>query len=75
MISLAQLKKDQTAKVVDFELGFGCKQKLQNLGIRKGVTVKKIAGLFSHGPLVIMAGRAQIALGRKMASKVMVEVI
>lgn len=75
IINLAQLKKDQIAKVVDFEPGFGFKHKLEHLGISRGVTVKKIAGFFSQGPIVIKAGQIQIALGRKMASKVMVKLI
>ena len=73
MLTLAQLTKNQPAKVISIEGGEGARQKLQNLGIREGVTIKKVAGMFIHGPIVVEVGHTQIGLGKGMASKVMVE--
>jgi len=75
MISLEQISQGHSAKVISIEGGRGLKQKLQNLGIREGVMVKKERGIFAHGPIIVKAGSTQIALGRGMASKVMVEVL
>jgi len=75
MINLASLSSGQSAKVIDIEDGRGLRQKLQNLGIREGVVVKKVRGIFTHGPIIVKVGSTQIALGRGMASKVMVELL
>lgn len=75
MSSLAQLSPGQSARVISIEGGKGLQQKLQNLGIREGVVVIKEKGMFSFGPIVVKAGSTQIALGRGMASKVMVELL
>ena len=37
--------------------------------------VKKERGVFAFGPVIIKAGSTQIALGRGMASKVIVEIL
>jgi ferrous iron transport protein A len=73
MLSLVQLAKDHPAKVIGIEGGEGIKQKLQNLGIREGVTIKKVTGILTHGPIVVKVGHTQIGLGKGMASKIMVE--
>jgi len=75
MPSLVQLLPGQSAKIISIEGGRGLMQKLQNLGIREGCTVKKEKGMSSCGPIIIKAGRTQIALGRGMASKVVVELL
>jgi len=75
MSSLAQLSPGQSAKVISIEGGRGLRQKLQNLGIREGSVVKKERGIFTFGPVIIKAGSTQIALGRGMASKVIVEIL
>ena len=73
MLSLAQLTKNHPAKVISIEGGEGVKKKLTNLGIREGVIIKKVTGIFTHGPIVVKVGHTQIGLGKGMASKIMVE--
>jgi len=75
MSSLAQLLPGQSAKVISVEGGRGLKQRLQNLGIREGAVIKKERGMFAFGPIIVKAGSTQIALGRGMASKVVVELL
>jgi ferrous iron transport protein A len=75
MLTLAELPEGQPAKVVRIEGGAGCVQRLNGLGIREGIAVKKIRGLFTHGPIIVRAGRTEIALGRGMASRVIVKAI
>lgn len=75
MSNLAQLSPGQFAKVISIEGGRGFRQKLQNLGIREGAVVKKEKGMFIFGPIIVKAGSTQIALGRGMASKVIVEIL
>jgi len=73
MLNLFQLAQGQSAQVVKLEGGAVFAQKLQNLGIREGVTIKKIRAVSAHGPIIIKAGRAEIALGKGMAAKIIVE--
>ncbi len=74
MISLIQLKLNQSAKIVAIEGGQGLVTRLNNLGIREGVTIKKVIGFFGKGPIIVKVGNSQIALGRGMAQKVIVEI-
>jgi ferrous iron transport protein A len=73
MFSLDKLVRGRQAKVISIEKGSGCCQKLENLGLCPGSLVKKISQESSRGPVVIKVGSTQIALGRGMASKIMVE--
>ena len=73
MLTLAELPEGQPARILRIEGGTGCIQRLNSLGIREGIVVKKIRGLFAHGPIILRAGRTEIALGRGMASRVIVE--
>lgn len=75
MLSLIELKDNQIAKIIGLEGGRGAGEKLQNLGLRVGVSVKKIRGMFSHGPIIVKAGQTEIALGRGLAAKVIVEIL
>lgn len=74
-MNLTQLPQGQSARVMSIEDGRGFKQKLQNLGIREGAVVKKESGVFTFGPIIVKAGSTQIALGRGMASRVIVELL
>ena len=75
MVSVAELAKGQVAKVITIGGGHGTKRKLENLGIREGMKIHKIRGLFRHGPIIVRAGHTQIALGKGMASKILVELL
>ncbi len=73
MINLLQLKPNQMGKIISIQGGKGLIVRFNNLGIREGVWVKKVAGYFRGGPVVIKIDGTQLALGRGMASKIMVE--
>ena len=70
-ISLFQLKNNKQAKVVDVVGGFGLRQRLEGLGIKVGSRILKISDV--SGPVVIKVKGAQLAIGRGMASKIIVE--
>ncbi|MCF7908057.1 MAG: ferrous iron transport protein A [Candidatus Omnitrophica bacterium] len=72
MLNLVELKDGQAAKVVSIDGGKNSQEKLKNLGLREGVIVKKIRGMFTHGPIIVKAGQTEIALGRGLAVKVIV---
>ena len=74
MIPLTDLDEGESGKVIEIVGGRGIHQKLDALGIRIGVKVKKVSSLMLRGPVVIMVGNTQIAIGRGMAQRIIVEV-
>ncbi|MCF7878652.1 MAG: ferrous iron transport protein A [Candidatus Omnitrophica bacterium] len=74
MISLLQLNSNQAAKIAATKGGRGLLLRFNNLGIRKGAQIKKVAGYFRGGPIIIKVNGTQLALGKGMASKILVEV-
>ncbi|MCF7874333.1 MAG: ferrous iron transport protein A [Candidatus Omnitrophica bacterium] len=74
MISLLQLNPNQAGKIVAIKGGRGLIIRFNNLGIREGAKIKKVAGYSRGGPVVISVNGTQLALGKGMASKILVEV-
>ena len=73
MISIADLQEGKISRIVEIAGGKTTHQKLDALGIRVGVNIKNVSSLMLRGPVVIMVGSTQIAIGRGMANKIMVE--
>ena len=74
-INLDLIKEGQKVKVVDIYGGWGIRQRLGCLGIHPGdiLTVRKSA--IMRGPILISIHGNQVALGRGIAKKILVEVI
>ena len=75
MLTLSEIRQGQSVKILKIEGGCGLHQRLNNLGIREGITIEKITKAFSRSPIIVKVGSSQIALGRGMASKIKVEVL
>lgn len=69
MTTLANLRSGQEAEVKSIEAGHGLEHRLERLGLRPGITVRKVS---DNGPVVVALGGCQVALGRGMAAKVKV---
>jgi Fe2+ transport system protein FeoA len=48
-------------------------RRLSNLGIREGVIIKKLSVHPFFGPVIVRVGNCEIAVGRGMASTILVE--
>jgi ferrous iron transport protein A len=70
---LANLTRNQTAKIIEVYGGYGFRKRLQVLGLREGQTVKVLSKQPLRGPLTICVGNCQMTLGRGMAHKIIVE--
>ncbi len=72
-IRLDLIKRHQSAKVIDIQGGLGVKKRLSQIGIHPGdvITVVRYGPL--GGPLVIEVHGFQLALGRGVASQILVE--
>lgn len=66
---MATLRSGEEAEVKSIEAGHGLERRLERLGLRPGITVRKVS---DNGPVVVALGGCQVALGRGMAAKVKV---
>jgi len=71
--TLDQIYESKTAKVIDIQGGQTVRQRLSQMGIHPGDTVTILRYGALRGPLLIEIHGSQVALGRGIASKVIVE--
>ncbi|MCC6022098.1 MAG: FeoA family protein [Sulfolobales archaeon] len=68
---LTELPKGSKVKVVDIVAGKGLRDRLLQMGLTPGTVVEVVEN--SSGPIILSVRGVTIALGRGMASKVLVE--
>ena len=56
-----------------FRRGWNFRKKLENLGIREGVIIKKLQQQAFKGPIIIEIGNTRVAIGCLMATAIKVE--
>lgn len=67
---LDRLENNQLGIVKSIDTADGLRLRLESLGLRPGVTVRKVSDV---GPVVVAVGNSQVALGKGMAEHVSVE--
>ncbi len=70
---LTDLRPGEIGVVIQIAGGHGMRQKLALRGIKEGSWLRIISS--SRGPVVVESNGGQVAMGRGMAQKVIVEVI
>lgn len=73
IMTLAQLKGNTKAKILDVSGGRAITSRLMNMGIYKGKELLKLSHIGLRGPVVVKAGRTILALGHGIAEKIIVE--
>lgn len=73
-ISLAQMRAGQVGEIVAIGGGCGLAHKLEAMGIRVGKKITKISEQWMKGPVLLRHNNTQLAVGFRMASKVLVEI-
>lgn len=72
LLPLSLLPEGRQATIREIQSGPGLRQRLAELGLVRGLTVRIIQN--DHwGPLIITLGSSRLALGRGMAHKIMIE--
>lgn len=71
--SLAQMKGNQKGKVVEVIGGSSFISRMMSMGVYPGREITKLSHFALRGPVAIKVGRAVLALGHGMASKILVE--
>ena len=74
VISIVDMNAGEVGKVVGLQGGHGMMINLENMGIRIGAQIKKVSQQLMSGPIVISHRNTQVAIGRGMAQRIMVEV-
>lgn len=72
-MTLDQVYENRKAKVVDIKGGAGIKQRLSQMGIHPGDEITMLRYGVLRGPILIEVHGSQVALGRGIASRIMVE--
>ena len=73
MVSIDQLRPGESGMVHSVAGGRGIVRKLQAMGLRPGKVVKKVSSQFMGGPVTVLVDGRQVAMGRGMAARVLVE--
>ena len=73
LIVLDQMSENKKARVLDIQGGWGIRRRLGQMGIHPGdiITMLRFGAL--GGPLLIEVHGFQVALGRRIASRITVE--
>ncbi|MCX7784788.1 MAG: ferrous iron transport protein A [candidate division WOR-3 bacterium] len=72
LVPLTQLESGETGIVTDILGSQETVKRLQAMGISPGVNICKISAMILHGPVVIRIKNTELALGFRMASKILV---
>lgn len=72
-MTLDQIFENKKATVTEIQGGQGIKQRLSQMGIHPGDTITMLRYGALRGPILIEIHGSQVALGRGIASKVIVE--
>jgi ferrous iron transport protein A len=71
-INICEMKDGQGGTVADIVGGFALVEKLTSMGIRPGKRITRFCSMFLRGPVTVRVDNVQLALGRGIASKVLV---
>ncbi len=71
-ISLADTQEGQVGTVVTIEGGRTSVKRLADMGLSSGAEIKVIGRTLFSGPVQIEVGNSRLALGRGLASKIMI---
>jgi len=75
MINLTELKAGEKARFAEVAGGKGIAAKLEAMGVTPGAVITKVSAQIMHGPIIIKSGTTELAIGFKMAKKIMVKKI
>ena len=73
LLPLTEMRNGQQGIVAEVNGGQGTINRLTSLGIRRGQKVTRIGGLFLRGPVTVQLDKGQVAIGFRMASKILVK--
>ncbi len=73
-ITAAELAPDEEGTIVSLGGGPGAQSRLRSLGLAEGRRIRNVSRIGWGGPIVLLVNRAQVAVGRGMARRIVVRV-
>ncbi|MFW6114850.1 MAG: FeoA family protein [Thermodesulfobacteriota bacterium] len=71
-IPLSHMRPGQSGMVAEIRGGYGMVNRLNGMGIMPRKRIKKVSSMIGRGPITIEVDRAQIAIGFRMAQRIIV---
>ena len=68
---LVDLNSGEEAIITAIHGGHGMRRRLCSQGIVEGQVIRMVSSLAWGGPIVVLVNRAQVAIGRGMAGKIL----
>lgn len=68
---LSDLNSGEEAVITVIHGGHGMKKRLRDQGLIEGQAIRMVSALAWGGPIVVRVNRAQVAIGRGMAGKIL----
>lgn len=72
-ITLNFMKTGESGTVIKIDGGYHMVERLAALGIRPGKRVIKVSSMFMKGPVTIQIDEAQVAIGYRMAGRIVIK--
>jgi len=72
--TVAELSPGEEGTIVSLGGGPGAQARLRALGLAEGRHVRNVSRIAWGGPIILLVNRAQVAVGRGMARKIVVRV-
>jgi len=66
------LAPGEGGEIVELRGGHGFQARLRSLGLVEGQRVRNVSRIGFGGPIILLVNRAQVALGRGIAAKILV---
>lgn len=63
----------QPLRIVNIDAGRGARLQLMNLGLDVGQEIKLLSKSLLRGPVLVMHGATELAIGHGLAAKILVE--
>jgi len=71
--SLVEVESGKKVKIIDITAPPGQRRRLMNLGLIPGEVVRILKSAAFHGPILVEINGREVALGRGVASRIVVE--
>jgi Fe2+ transport system protein FeoA len=72
-VRLVECRRGDRVRIVKIDAGHGATLNLMNLGLDVGHVVELLQGSSLHGPLLVAHGDTEVAIGYRLAERILVE--
>ena len=69
---LTELGPAEEGRIIALQGGRGLQARLRALGLVEGQVIRKLSSLVWGGPVIVLINRAQVAIGKGMARRIIV---